>query len=110
MLLSRAPAVLLTEDGRRPQICVAPSVRLDMKRTPRIASYQGWTIDAAPVILAQHRLFQSCAVIRRDNGERFVFVDLGNRVYRWQAHDRGIEWAKHWIDNNYTYRAARRSE
>lgn len=74
-----------------------------MKRTARIATYRGWTIDAAPIILAKQRLFQSCAIIERESGERFVFVDLGNRVYRWQAHERGIEWAKHWIDNNYVY-------
>jgi hypothetical protein len=30
-----------------------------------------------------------------------VFSDLGNRVYRWQAYERGIEWAKEWIDTNY---------
>lgn len=74
-----------------------------MKRIARIVRYQGWTIDAAPIVLAKHRLFQSCAVVERDGGERFVFVDLGNRVFRSQAHERGIEWAKRWIDNNYTY-------
>jgi hypothetical protein len=30
-----------------------------------------------------------------------VFSDLGNWVYRWQAYERGIEWAKRWIDTNY---------
>ncbi len=79
-----------------------------MKRIARVATYKGWTIDAAPIIVAKQRLFQSCAVIERESGERFVFVDLGNRVFRSQAHERGIEWAKHWIDNNYTYGVARR--
>jgi len=57
-------------------------------------------IDSALIILAKQRLFISGAVIERDIGERFVFTDLGNRVYRRQAHERGIEWAKRWIDNN----------
>lgn len=72
----------------------------------RMATYKGWTIDAAPIILANQRLFQSCAIVEREHGERFVFVDLGNRVFRSQAHERGIEWAKRWIDNNYTYGTA----
>jgi hypothetical protein len=75
--------------------------------TRRYAEYEGWTIDAAPTILSTQRLFVSSAVITRASGERFVFTDLGNRVYRWQAHERGIEWAKRWIDNNYGYSKSR---
>jgi hypothetical protein len=45
--------------------------------------------------------FQASVVVERDNGERFVFSDLHNRVYRWQAYERGIGWAKRWIDINY---------
>ncbi|WP_454727690.1 MULTISPECIES: hypothetical protein [Cupriavidus] len=74
-----------------------------------MATYRGWTIDAAPIMVPKLRFFQSCAVVEREGGERFVFVDLGNRVYRWQAHERAIEWAKRWIDNNYTGGAAVRS-
>ncbi|MFL9913090.1 hypothetical protein [Paraburkholderia sp. RL17-337-BIB-A] len=66
----------------------------------RFAEYDGWKIEASPIILSKQRLFQSAVVIERD-GERFVFSDLGNRVYRWQAYERGIEWAKRWIDTNY---------
>ncbi|MCY0852526.1 hypothetical protein [Cupriavidus sp. D39] len=77
-----------------------------MKRVARMATYRGWTIDAAPIMVPKQRVFQSCAVIERESGERFVFVDLGSRVYRWQAHERAIEWAKRWIDNNYTVGAA----
>ncbi|MGU4703168.1 hypothetical protein K6L09_41615 [Burkholderia cepacia] len=76
----------------------------------RMATYKGWTIDAAPIILARQRLFQSCAIVEREHGERFVFVDLGNRVFRSQAHARGIEWAMRWIDNNYSYGAAGRRD
>ena len=47
-------------------------------------------------------------MIERADGERFVFSDLGNRVYRWQAYERGIEWAKQWIDNNCRYGTAGR--
>lgn len=67
----------------------------------RFAKYEGWKIEASPSILVRQRLFQVGVVIERDDGERFVFSDLGNRVYRWQAYERGIEWAKHWIDTNY---------
>ena len=70
-------------------------------RTNRFAEYNGWVIEASPTIIAAQRLFRSGAVISRDTGERFVFSDLGNRVYRCQAYERGIEWAKHWIDCNY---------
>ena len=73
----------------------------------RFAEYDGWMIDAAPIKLPKQRLFMSCAIIKRESGERFVFKDLGNRVYRTQAHERGIEWAKSWIDNNYGYVARR---
>ncbi len=67
----------------------------------RFAEYEGWTIEASPIVLASHRLFQAGVVIQRDDGERFVFSDLGNRAYRSQAYERGIEWAKRWIDTNY---------
>lgn len=72
----------------------------------RFAAYEGWTIDAAPIRLTSQRLFMSCAIIQRETGERFVFCDLGNRGYREQAHERGIEWAKRWIDSNYGTAAA----
>jgi hypothetical protein len=72
----------------------------------RFAEYDGWMIDAAPIRLTKQRLFMSCAIVRRETGERFVFTDLGNRVYRAQAHERGIEWARRWIDTNYGYIAA----
>ena len=67
----------------------------------RFAEYEGWKIEASPIILVKQRLFQAGVVIEHEDGERFVFFDLGNRVYRWQAYERGIEWAKHWIDTNY---------
>lgn len=73
----------------------------------RFARYCDWTIEASPTIIAKHRLFRSGVVIERDDGERYVFSDLGNRVYRWQAYERGIEWAKHWIDTNYKLGAHR---
>jgi hypothetical protein len=44
--------------------------------------------------------FVSGVIVSRGD-ERFIFNDLGNRVYRAQAYERGIEWAKRWIDNNY---------
>lgn len=72
-------------------------------RTNRFAEYNGWTIEASPTIIAAQRLFRSGVVISCETGERFVFTDLGNRVYRWQAYERGIEWAKQWIDNDYRY-------
>ncbi|MDN7805694.1 hypothetical protein [Burkholderia gladioli] len=71
-----------------------------MKRVSRFAEYKGWKIEASPIILAKHRLFASGVIITREH-ERFIFTDLGNRVYRAQAYERGIEWAKQWIDNNY---------
>lgn len=69
----------------------------------RFAEYEGWKIEASPIVLVKQRLFQAGVVISRGD-ERFVFSDLGNRVYRAQAYERGIEWAKHWIDNNYRHR------
>ncbi|NIE81827.1 MULTISPECIES: hypothetical protein [unclassified Burkholderia] len=71
-----------------------------MKRVSRFAEYKGWKIEASPTILAKQRLFVSGVIITREH-ERFIFTDLGNRVYRAQAYERGIEWAKQWIDNNY---------
>jgi len=71
----------------------------------RFARYEGWKIEGSPIILAKQRLFQSGVVIERDDGERFVFRDPGSRIYRWQAYERGIEWAKRWIDPNYLYGA-----
>ncbi|WP_240465921.1 hypothetical protein [Burkholderia cenocepacia] len=71
-----------------------------MKRVNRFAEYEGWKIEASPTILAKQRLFVSGAIVSRGD-ERFVFTDLGNRVYRAQAYERGIEWARQWIDNNY---------
>jgi hypothetical protein len=76
-------------------------------RVSRFAEYNGWTIEASPTILVRERLFVSGVLIRRGSGEHFIFHDLGNRVYRWQAYERGIEWAKHWIDNNYRERPNR---
>jgi len=67
----------------------------------RFAEYDGWKIEASPIILVKQRLFQAGVVIERKDGERFVFSDLGDRVYRRQADERGIEWAKQWIDTNY---------
>jgi hypothetical protein len=67
----------------------------------RFAEYHRWKIEASPTILVRQRLFQIGVVIESNDGERFVFSDLGNRVYRWQAYERGIEWAKYWIDTNY---------
>ncbi|MPV65528.1 hypothetical protein [Burkholderia sp. BE17] len=74
-----------------------------MKRVNRFAEYEGWKIEASPTILANQRLFVSGVIVSRGD-ERFIFTDLGNRVYRAQACERGIEWAKQWIDNNYRYR------
>lgn len=71
-----------------------------MKRVNRFAEYEGWKIEASPTILAKQRLFVSGAIVSRGD-ERFVFTDLGNRVYRAQAYERGIEWARQWIDNNF---------
>ncbi len=72
-----------------------------MKRVKRFAEYNGRMIEASPITLTKQRLFQAAAVIEREDGECFVFSDLGDRVYRWQAYERGIEWAKRWIDTNY---------
>ncbi|SOE89026.1 hypothetical protein SAMN05446927_7661 [Caballeronia arationis] len=72
-------------------------------RKSRFAEYNGWKIESSPTIIAAQRLFRSGVVISRATGERFVFTDLGNRVYRWQAYERGIEWAKQWIINNYGF-------
>jgi sugar lactone lactonase YvrE len=71
-----------------------------MKRVDRFAEYDGWKIEASPTRLIKQRLIASGVIVSRD-GERFIFTDLGNRVYRWQAYERGVEWAKRWIDNNY---------
>ena len=71
-----------------------------MKRVDRSAEYEGWKIGVSPTILANQRLFVSGVIVSRGD-ERFIFTDLGNRVYRAQAYVRGIEWAKRWIDNNY---------
>jgi hypothetical protein len=71
-----------------------------MKRVSRFAEYEGWKIEASPIIRPSQRLFVSGVIVSRGD-ERFIFTDLGNRVYRWQAYKRGIEWAKQWIDNNY---------
>ena len=71
-----------------------------MKRVNRFAEYEGWKIEASPTILANRRLFVSGVIVSRGD-ERFIFTDLGSRVYRSQAYERGIEWAKQWIDNNY---------
>jgi hypothetical protein len=76
-----------------------------MKRVKRFVEYDGWKIEASPTVLVKDRLFKAGVVIERDDGERFVFSDLGNRVYRWQAYERGIEWAKHWIEVNYRHGA-----
>ncbi|WOD14633.1 hypothetical protein [Paraburkholderia kirstenboschensis] len=46
------------------------------------------------------RLFVSGVAVSRGE-ERFIFTDLGNRVYRSQAYERGIEWARQWKGNNY---------
>jgi hypothetical protein len=79
-------------------------VEFVMKRISRFAEYEGWMIEASPTFLVRQRLFVTGVIVSRGD-ERFVFHDLGNRVYRWQACERGIEWAKQWIDNNYRYRA-----
>ena len=71
-----------------------------MKRVKRFAEYQGWKIEASPIILVKQRLFVSGVIVSRGD-QRFIFTDLGNRVYRAQAYERGIEWARQWIDNNY---------
>jgi len=71
-----------------------------VKRVNRFAEYEGWKIEASPTILSDQRLFRSGVVISRGE-QRFIFTDLGNRVYRAQAYQRGIEWARTWIDNNY---------
>jgi hypothetical protein len=77
------------------------SLEVTMKR---VTEYEGWKVEASPVVLVKQRLFQAGAVISRGN-ERFAFSDLGNRVDRDQAYVRGIEWARRWIDNNYRHRA-----
>uniref|UniRef100_UPI002D80E63A hypothetical protein n=1 Tax=Burkholderia contaminans TaxID=488447 RepID=UPI002D80E63A len=71
-----------------------------MKRISRFAEHEGWQIEASPTRFAKQRLFASSVIVSRGS-ERFIFTDLGNRVYRWQAYERGIEWARLWIDNNY---------
>ncbi|KUY85967.1 MULTISPECIES: hypothetical protein [unclassified Burkholderia] len=78
-----------------------------MKRVKRFSEYGGWKIEASPTILANQRLFVSGVIVSRGD-ERFIFTDLGNRVYRAQAYERGIEWAKRWIDNNFVYGAPSR--
>jgi hypothetical protein len=70
----------------------------------RLVEYEGWKIEASPILLAKLRLLQAGVVISRGN-ERFVFSDLGNRVDRDKAYARGIEWAERWIDDNYQHRA-----
>ncbi len=70
-----------------------------MKRVSRFAEHEGWRIEASPIILAAQRLFSSGAIVSRGD-ERFIFTDLGNRVYRAQAYERGLEWSRQWIDNN----------
>jgi hypothetical protein len=64
----------------------------------RKVEYDGWTIEASPTILSKQRLFASGVAISRGD-LYFFFHDLGNRVYRAQAYERGIEWAKQWILN-----------
>ena len=54
-----------------------------MKRTKRVAEYEGWKIEAPPTILANQRLFVSGVIVSRGE-DRFIFTDLGNRVYRAQ--------------------------
>jgi hypothetical protein len=56
----------------------------------RFAKYESWKIEASPTILVRQRFFQAGVVIERDDGERFVFSDFGNRVYRWQAYERSV--------------------
>jgi hypothetical protein len=68
----------------------------------RTVEYEGWIIEASPTIIAKQRLFSSGVAVSRGD-ERFFFHDLGNRVYRAQAYERGIEWAKQWIDNYCRY-------
>jgi hypothetical protein len=67
----------------------------------RKVEYDGWTIEASPTIIVKQRLFSSVAISRGDL--YFFFHDVGNRVYREQAYERGIVWAKRWIDNNCRY-------
>lgn len=67
----------------------------------RFAEYEGCKIEASPIILSRERLFKSGVIIECPDGRRFVFSDLGDRVYRWQAYERGIEWAKEWIYTNF---------
>jgi hypothetical protein len=69
-------------------------------RANQHALYECWTIESLPTILARQRLFVSGVIVSRGD-KRFIITDLGNRVYRWQAYERDIEWAKQWIDNNY---------
>ena len=69
----------------------------------RFAEYEGWRIEASPTILVKQRLFATGVIVSRSD-ERFVFHDLGNFVYRDQVYERGITWAKQWIDNNYRQR------
>jgi hypothetical protein len=68
----------------------------------RTTTFEGWTIQAWPTIIAKQRLSRSGVIVRRGD-EHFVFHELGNFVYRDQAYERGIEWAKQWIINNYGY-------
>jgi hypothetical protein len=68
----------------------------------RKVEYDGWTIEASPTIIVKQRLFSSGVAISRGD-LYFFFHDLGNRVYREQAYERGIDWAKRWIDNNCRY-------
>ncbi|HKT97931.1 MAG TPA: hypothetical protein VJS30_15580 [Paraburkholderia sp.] len=52
-----------------------------MKRISRFSEYEGWKIEASPTILVKQRLFVTGVIVTRGD-ERFVFHDLGNRVYR----------------------------
>lgn len=71
----------------------------------RYAEYRTWSIDAAPLLYSD--MFRACAIVERapqegeECGLRFVFSDLGDCATRDAAHNRGIWWAKRWLDENF---------
>lgn len=76
----------------------------------RVMEYEGWKIEALPVMLVKQRLFQASVVISHGN-ERFVFCDLGNRVDREQAlrtrYRVGHALDRHQLPASCAYRGAR---
>ncbi|WP_233469266.1 hypothetical protein [Caballeronia glathei] len=70
------------------------------------AKYRDWSIKVAPVIHGD--LFRACVVVTGSHAEGepqgFVFNDLGDCATRDAAYNRGIAWAKRWVDENFRRR------